>query len=202
MIYRPGSTTAPLSRLPATVSLLLPTVSRLIPTVSLPSYNDAKGYIHKLETTSLPVVYTHNQLKAATEKDEELQSVKHAIFNNWAKENIDKGFLNIKEELSIYDGVILRQNRKVIPQDLTKQKIDITNEEYQGIVKIEPVMRSKMWCRGKKKNIEEYIKSCHACQTEQNGKCSYPEPVKSLPAEPWQRLAIDLCYPSHLAKHF
>ena len=85
---------------------------------------DEEGYIHMLETTSLPVVYTHGQLKAATEKHEKFQSVKHAIINNnWSVENIDKGFLNIKEEFSTYDGVLSRQNIVVIPQDLRKQQI-------------------------------------------------------------------------------
>ena len=56
------------------------------------------------------------------------------------------------------------------------------------------VMRTKVWWPGMKKDTEEYIQSCLACQTTQNGKCSFPEPVKSrLPAEPWQNVAIDLC---------
>ncbi|KAK3750956.1 hypothetical protein RRG08_009213 [Elysia crispata] len=57
-------------------------LSRLLPTVSLPSYDNAEGHICKLETTSLPVAYPHDQLKAATEKGEELKIVKIAVFNN------------------------------------------------------------------------------------------------------------------------
>lgn len=184
VLYRPGPSNVadPLSRL----------LSR--ETQNSQFYDDAEVHIHMIESASIPIAYTHEQLKRETEKDLELQNVKHAILTgDWI--SIDKGFMNVKEEFSTYDGVILRQNRIVVPKSLRSQTIMLAHEGHQGIVKTKQLLRTKVWWPQLDKDVESFVKTCHACQLVQGS--NRPEPFTStaLPAEPWQHVCVDLCGP-------
>lgn len=84
-------------------------------------------------------------------------------------------FRKIRDELSIYDGVILRGHRLVIPSPLYKNVIQIAHGSHKGIVKRKQLIREKVWFPGIDKMVEETVKTCIACQG------SYPGPSKREP---------------------
>ena len=54
-----------------------------------------------------------------------------------------KVYSGIKDELSVYEGVILRGNRIVVPQSLRKQILKLAHETHQRIVKTKQFFRAR-----------------------------------------------------------
>lgn len=84
---------------------------------------------------AIPKSLTLTEVKFVTRKDQQLQKVMQAIRNGfWIDPDI-KDFKKFKDELSIYDGFILRQNRIIIPETLRQKTIAIAHQAHQGIFK-------------------------------------------------------------------
>lgn len=84
---------------------------------------------------AIPKSLTLTEVKSVTRKDQQLQKVMQAIRNGlWIDPDI-KDFKKFKDELSIYDGFILRQNRIIIPETLRQKTIAIAHQAHQGIIK-------------------------------------------------------------------
>ena len=113
----------------------------------------------------------------------------------WDEPDLSR-FSKFKEEFAIYDGVILRRHRLVIPSQLQNRVIDIAHHTHQGIVKTKQLIREKVWFPGIDKMVEETVRACIPCQA------SYPGPNKRepicqtpLPSEPWSEIALDFAGP-------
>jgi len=59
---------------------------------------------------------------------------------------------------SFKSGVILKDNRIVIPKSLQQRILDLAHETHQGIVKTKLMLREKVWWPGIDLEIEELIK--------------------------------------------
>ena len=56
-----------------------------------------------------------------------------------------KPYDKVKEELSVFEGVILRGNRIIVPQLLQKQILKLAHEMHQGIVKTKQFLRTRFF---------------------------------------------------------
>ena len=59
----------------------------------------------------------------------------HAIQTNYRKEQKEVDFIRFKDELSILNGLTLRQHRVVIPIFLHKKTIAVVHQAHQRILK-------------------------------------------------------------------
>ena len=75
-----------------------------------------------------------------------------------------KPYDRVKEELSVFEGVILRGNRIVVPQSLQKQILKLAHETHQGIVKTKQFLRTRFFwpAYGMDEAAETMIKNCQA----------------------------------------
>lgn len=72
---------------------------------------------------------------SAIGKDQQLQNVMQAIqTGHWIDPKI-KDFSKFKDEFSIYDGLILRQNHIIMPATLCQKTIAIAHQAHQGLAK-------------------------------------------------------------------
>ena len=79
---------------------------------------------------------TLSEIKSETSKDATLSKLLAEITNRkWSHDQQLKAYHGIKEELSVFEGVILRGNRIVVPQLLRKRILKLAHETHQGIVK-------------------------------------------------------------------
>ena len=153
-------------------------------------------YINQVIRYSLPAAITLKTVSEYSEKDPEIQLVRETILSgNWHENQLPPAYKQIKDELTVVDGVLLRQLRIVIPQGLRKQCLDLVHKNHMGIVRCKEHLRSKVWWPSIDKDVEKYIQECRACQLV--GKESTPEPLKvsSLPDRPWQVINVDICGP-------
>ena len=102
------------------------------------------------------------------------------------------GLYNLqKMHLTIDNGIILYDNRLLIPPSLRHYVLDKIHSGHQGISKCRARARQSVWWPGINRDIEDLVKNCRECIKQQNNK---PEPLIPTPTPdyPWQKVASDL----------
>ncbi|GFR72332.1 transposon Tf2-1 polyprotein [Elysia marginata] len=101
----------------------------------------------------------------------------------------------VKEDLSVFDGIILRQNRIVIPTSLQMQIIKLAHASHQVIVKTKQLIGEKVWFPGIDQQVESHLKGCIPCQSSVTLKKRDPLQMSPLPKHPWDELSVDFAGP-------
>ncbi|MCG7866506.1 MAG: hypothetical protein JAY74_09055 [Candidatus Thiodiazotropha taylori] len=159
--------------------------------------NAAEAYVAFISQNAVPKAMRFDEVQRATLADLSLQKVMTAVqTGRWWDDPDLSLYCRFKDEFSVYDGVVLRDHRLVIPSSLQDQVIDIAHNTHQGIVKTKQLIREKVWFPGIDKMVEETVRACIPCQA------SYPGPSKRepicptpLPPEPWSEIALDFAGP-------
>lgn len=145
---------------------------------------------------SVPVALSAHEIEQVAMEDVQLQKVRNCIMSgNWDDCSPDvTSYKVIKDELTVYGGLVLRGDRIVIPVQLRKKVLDLAHEGHQGIVKTKQRLRTKVWWPKIDKDAEKLCRSCYGCQIV--GDSIVPEPMaRSKPTGPWQDCAADLLGP-------
>ena len=92
---------------------------------------------------------TRSDMRFETSKDVTLSKLLEQIHNGkWSRDTDLEPYSRIKEDLSIFEGVILTGNRIVVPQSLRKQILSLAHETHQGIVKTKQFLRIRFFWPG------------------------------------------------------
>ena len=97
----------------------------------------------------------------------------------------------IRQDLTVYQGLLLYQSRLVTPVDLQNDIMNRIHEGHLGIVKCRALARENVWWPGLSKQIAEKVGICSVCEKERKYP---PEPLlaSKLPDYPWKKVGIDL----------
>ena len=115
----------------------------------------------------------------------------------WPSEVPDtlKPYFQRRQEVSVDRGCLFRGSRLIIPIDCQEQVLSELHVGHQGIVKMKGLARSHVWWPGMDKQIENYVRSCQACQST----CNQPPVVPLHPwpwsISPWERIHVDFAGP-------
>ncbi|CAK1595001.1 unnamed protein product [Parnassius mnemosyne] len=131
---------------------------------------------------------------AYSEKYQEICKVKKGVCQNDWDDSI-KSYKFFENDLCFHDGILLRGNKIVIPQQLRKSVLDAAHEGHPGIVAMKERLRSKVWWPRIDKDVEQLVKACKGCTLV--GLPNPPAPMKrrELSAAPWIDVAMDLMGP-------
>ena len=142
---------------------------------------------------------TVSDLREATLSDLELQNLMLILVSQkWnGVEPEMLAYKNVKEELTIADGLILRGSRIVVPQCLRERAVKLAHAGHQGIVKTKSLLRESLWFPGIDRLVEREVSNCVPCQAATHGKKPVLEPLKmsEMPERAWTELSIDFCSP-------
>jgi len=96
----------------------------------------------------------------------------------------------------MFNGLVPRRNRIVIPSNLRSKAVDLAHGGHQGIVKTKQLIRDKVWFPEIDKLEEEKVKNCLSCQAS-TPKSPSREPLRMtpLPSAPWKEVAVDFAGP-------
>ena len=147
-----------------------------------------------LVNDAVPKALTIEQIATSTHADECLLQVIESISpSNWVKTPATKPYFHMRSDLSVANGILLFQNRIVIPASLREKVLQLAHESHQGVVKTKAFLREKVWWPGINAEIEELIKHCHTCEVTTASK-SKAQPLAPIlmPEQTWDTLAIDL----------
>ena len=145
---------------------------------------------------------TFQELQEETARDEVIQEVMKCVVNkgwnnlNCAVHSDYKSYKNIQDELSVVKGVLVRDDRVVVPEQLRERAVRLAHSSHQGIVKTKQLMRETIWFPGIDKMVEREVKNCLACQSTINSG-THREPLKmtKMPEESWREVAMDFLGP-------
>ena len=153
--------------------------------------NVADEYVNYVCTNAIPKAMTLQEIQAETEKDSTLQSLIKAIETDCWTDSEILDYKRLKDELLVYNGVVLRGNRIVVPSKLRERAIELAHVGHQDIVKTKRLIREKVWFPGTDKMVKEKVDNCLACQAATPSKSSRIEPLQMtpLPSGPWKMLA-------------
>ena len=135
-----------------------------------------------------------DSLKAATVHDKELQRVADYILNGWPQtvpENMIP-YKQVEGDLSLADGLIVYQNRIVVPSSQRKEILDKLHESHQGLWKSRQNAQATVWWPGITRDLKQKIETCRDCCENKPKQRSEPLKPTELPNRPWQKLGADL----------
>lgn len=141
---------------------------------------------------SLPVSDVKaKQISEELDKDKELQTVIENIHSGWPKGSCPK-YYHIRSELSVANGLLLRDNRIVIPHSLRPEILRRLHEGHLGIEKCKRRARSTVYWPGINKDIEIMVGKCETCNKYQSKQAREPMMIPDLPTAPWEKVGTDL----------
>ena len=184
LVYTPGKHT-----------VLADTLSRAttLSKVQGESSTETEVNLHvKLIMESLPVSDRKSrQTAAATKQDACLQRVIKHLNDGWPRSEC-RQFYNIRGELSIVNGLLLRKNRIIIPQSLRPEMLKRLHEGHLGMEKCKRRARTAVYWPGINADIDRMVSSCETCLKHQRKEPKEPMVTTDLPDELWQKVGTDL----------
>ncbi|CAM1332867.1 Uncharacterised protein r2_g4210 [Pycnogonum litorale] len=187
VVYRPGKAN------------IADCLSRLIdPTREGSQSGETYDFVRALVENTLPVAISMEEMQMASKNDEELQQLRKLIVSGTWSTMVPSdltNYVHVKDELCVFEQLILRGTRIVVPKNLRNRVICLAHEGHQGIVKTKNRLRSKVWWPRIDKDAERFCKNCYGCQLVSDG--PVPEPMARVvpPSGPWQDCAADLLGP-------
>jgi hypothetical protein len=132
-----------------------------------------------------------------TAGDETLCLLKQVIQQGWpqSKKEVHTqvlAYFDIRDELSVQNGIIFRGERAVVPKEL---RLDMTRRIHSSHIGIEGCLRRARECLywpGMSAQVKDYIERCETCRTYDNKQQKETLTPHETPDRPWAKVAFDL----------
>ena len=136
------------------------------------------------------------RIRQETQKDEVMQRLaKRIVKGDWEKHKRDKDiepYLHVKQELSIAEGLIFREQRIILPAALQRQVVKLGHSlGHLGKTKTKQLLREKYWFPLMNSMIDTAIDQCYECQVATKESREEPIKVTNIPSRPWDTVSID-----------
>ncbi|XP_055622495.1 uncharacterized protein K02A2.6-like [Toxorhynchites rutilus septentrionalis] len=143
---------------------------------------------------------TWNEIVQATEIDDEISKVLE-ILRNGDMQNLSVEYRVVANELCNFQGVLLRNDRIVVPFSLREKVLITAHQGHPGIVMMKSHLRSNVWWPKMDQAVERFVKRCRGCVLVAAPEAPEPMQRSHLPSSPWQTLALDFLGPLPEGQH-
>lgn len=138
-----------------------------------------------------------NQIRDLTNKDDNLQSLKTVILSGWPDTKDDvpiaiRPYWNVKDTLTVQDGIIYHSSRVVIPKALRPEMLRRTHSSHLGIEASLRKARDSLYWPLMNEEIKDFVSQCSTCSTFQHKQQKEPLMTHDIPEQPWLKLGIDI----------
>lgn len=136
-------------------------------------------------------------IKDKTDNDVALNAVKNYYECGWPDnkslvKSEAKPFWSIKNEIHVIKGILFRNDRVIIPENMKSEMLHKIHEGHLGIEKCKRRARDVMWWHGMSADIERLVGACEVCAERRAAPPREPLLPQDQPDLPWQFLATDL----------
>lgn len=102
-----------------------------------------------------------------------------------------KPYYSVSAELTIQHGILMRNNRIVVPYTLRQDMLERLHTGHQGITKCRRRALQSVWWPGLSRQLEDLVTNCAECC---RCRTQHAEPLMpaQFPKVPWQKVASDL----------
>ncbi|KAG1649809.1 hypothetical protein GQR58_028618 [Nymphon striatum] len=138
------------------------------------------------------------ELKNKQRQDEVCSKVIQYVEKGWPKytstnDTILRPYSENRGHLTLVDGILVYNDRIVIPMS---ERLDILRRIHRGhlgITKCRALARQYVWWPGMSQAIAETVNNCHECLKQRNDQ---KEPLlpREFPQRPWEHVGSDLFY--------
>ncbi|KAK7107196.1 hypothetical protein V1264_015153 [Littorina saxatilis] len=157
--------------------------------------DEVTAYVDSVMTSKPVTSRRMDALRAATVHDPELQKVISYTLNGWPS-TVNEQFRPyqlVQGELSLVDGLLVYNDRIVVPSKERKNVLQKLHETHQGLNKCRQNAQATVWWPGLGTQLKELVNSCSVCREERPAQKHEPLRPTELPQRPWQQLGADLC---------
>ena len=152
--------------------------------------------INAIVEECLPSQISINELITATNNDMQIMEVKRALkLKKWGNDidgSLIKPFKSVWNELSVsINGVLMRNDIIVIPSSLQAKIIDHAHEGHMGMQLCKRLLRNICWFPTMDTMIDKTIEDCVPCAANTLSVTTEPIIVTTMPANPWEIVALD-----------
>ena len=139
-----------------------------------------------------------DHIRTWTRRDTTLSKIVQFVRHGWPTHLGDdslRSYWQKRNELSLQEECLLWGNRVVIPragQNLVLQEL---HEAHPGATRMKQLARTLVWWPGIDQDIENTVKSCAECQTNQSSPTETPLLPWQWPSRPWSRVHVDFMGP-------
>ncbi|MGH0170178.1 UNVERIFIED_CONTAM: hypothetical protein FKN15_058554 [Acipenser sinensis] len=148
--------------------------------------------------TNIPVSEQKlEEIKSETEKDNTLISLRTIIQNGWPNNKGEapmavQDYWNNRDELSETDGLLMKNDKLIIPASMRQEMLKRIHLGHLGIEKCKLRAREVMFWTGMSGDIEDTVSRCDICLQHRNSQQKETLVPHEIPERPWQILGTDL----------
>ena len=129
--------------------------------------------------------------------DPTMQMLHQYSLQGWPAHKCDvhpslKSFWDVRNDTHVTDGILLKDNRLVIPSPWKKDILQKLHLSHCGIEKSKANARMTVFWPGMTKDIKEMVSSCEKCMKYQSKQPKEPMQTRDVPLLPWQTVASDI----------
>ena len=136
-------------------------------------------------------------LQKCTGQDPILQTFKESVLAGWperreqAPEQI-RDYWNYRDEISVYNGVLFKSSRVIIPRVMRPNTLSRIHSSHQGAESCLRKARDLVFWPGMSKDVKDIVDKCSVCADYQSGNPKQPMQTQKIPDRPWSRLSADI----------
>ena len=139
------------------------------------------------------------ELQKVTSEDTELQCLKTVISTGWPSSrsscsDVLKNYWNYRDELWIENGILMKNQKVIIPAALRGKYLEKVHAGHQGINSCLQRAREYIFWNGYTNDIKETVEKCGLCQENASSTGIQYRYVSDIPPHPWHTLGSDLFY--------
>ena len=138
------------------------------PTVDDNMEEEIALHVHLIRRT-LPVTESKlEEIKRATAEDQSMRTLSETIKYGWPETKGETpvsihAYLDVRDELSELNGVVLRGERIVIPSSMKKEMLERIHQGHMGIKKSKRRARDTLYWPGMNSQITDTVSRCTIC---------------------------------------
>lgn len=135
--------------------------------------------------------------KEHTRDDETFKKIIAYVKNGWpsSRKNVEPvvmPYFRIKEEISVLDGILLKNHQILIPESLRSSILSKIHEGHMGIQRCKDLARQSVYWPNLYNDIEYVLSNCEVCMRFQNSKTKSEMVPHEIVDMPWIKLGCDL----------
>lgn len=150
-----------------------------------------------IQLVTTETALTLQEIKRHSSNDVLIRELRENILSEkWSSTTSEgKHFFKMKDELSCYGDLVLRQDRIVLPEALREKALKLAHENHPGMTRTKQTLREKYYWPGLDSDVERIVSQCSICQ--QTQPLVRDEPLNPIerPRGPWQKVGIDIVGP-------
>ena len=130
-------------------------------------YQDTEMFVNTVMSTLPATECRLTEIRQKQEEDEVCKQLKQYCESGWPNKHqvpqILKSYYSVSAELTIQQGLLMRNNRLVIPSSLRHDMLDRHHTGHQGITKCRRRAQQSVWWPGLSKQLENLVTNCAEC---------------------------------------